>query len=712
MALIQNLRNRMGLWVVIFVFVAIISFTLDGIINNGNFSYGNSDREVGEIAGHDVSIEEYQAVLQEREANYYLSFGRQPGEREMPTLRQQAWELLILRHAIQKEFDRLGVEVTTEELKDMVYGKNVDENIKQAFTDQNTGEFDRTRLISYLKELEAPPANATADIQNMWQQQRTRWELFQRDLKPGRERIKYENLILKASFVTTAEAQRHYHAKTDVAEVKYVYVPYYTVADSAVKPSDAELQSFYNKNKDRYKTEESRSIRFVSFAVTPTAKDSLALRNDMNRIARELKETQEDSAYAASNSDGAEAFVTLNAGNLPENISKDDLVVGNVIGPIVDGSNYKVIKVNAVTKDTIYSARASHILIKWENESDAAKKAAKEKARGILKEIKAGADFAAKAMEHGTDGTRTRGGDLGWFTSGKMVKPFENAVFGATKPGLLNDVVETDFGYHIIKVTNVKDNVAYKLAVVERALGPSNETINNAYRQAEAFAADLSGVNKFEVKAKQQNLVVQDAKDLKVNDRSIGNSGQAREVVRWAYNDDTEVGDVSPVFDLEDQKVVAVLTGATEKGYRTFESVKAEITPEVRKEAQGKVIISKLQGLEGTLEEIAQKYGSDANVYSASDLKLNPGSLPSAGFEPKIAGLALSLEANKRTGPVAGENGVFILEVQNKTLAPEITDVAQYKAELEEGNLNRSSYFIAEAIKENAKIEDRRYRFH
>ena len=710
MALIQNLRNRMGLWVVIFVFVAIVSFTLDGIINNGNFSFGSTEREVGEIAGHDVTIEEYQAAVNEREANYVLNFGRQPSEREMPTLRQQAWELLILRHAIQKEFKKLGIAVTTDELKDMVYGKNVDENIRQAFTDQNTGEFDRARLISYLKELENAPANAPADVQQMWQQQRTRWELFQRDLQPGRERIKYENLLLKSSFVTTAEAQKLYHAKTDVAEVKYVYVPYYTVADSAATPSDADLSDYYNKNKERFKTEESRDIRYVSFPVIPTSKDTLALKTEMDRIARELKETAEDSAYAATNSDG-EAFVKVNAGSLPSSVTKADLVVGNVIGPVVEGSTYKIIKVTAVTTDTVYSARASHILIKWENESEAAKKAAKEKARKIIKEIKGGADFGVKAMEHGTDGTRTRGGDLGWFSTGAMVKPFEDAVFGATKPGLLNDVVETSFGYHIIKVTDVKDNAAYKLAIVERTLGPSNETMNNAYRQAETFALDLSGAEDFEARAKEQNLVVRDAKDLSANDRSIG-SIPAREAVRWAFNSNTNVGDVSPVFDLEDQKIVAVLTSETEKGYKTLESVKAEITPVVRKEIQGKVIIEKLQKLEGTLDEIAQKYGSDANVYTSSDLKLNPASLPSAGSEPKIAGLAFSLENGKRSEPVAGENGVFILEVQNKTIAPEITDVTQFKSELEQGNVNRSSYFIAEAIKDNAKIEDKRYKVH
>lgn len=708
MALIGTLRNKMGTWVVVFVFVAIVAFILNDLLGNNSVLFGD-DREIAEIAGHSVSLDEFQQVVQEREANYVLNFGRQPGEREMTTLRQQAWELLILRYAIQDEYDKLGVDVTVDEQEDMVYGKNVDESIRQAFTNPETGQFDKDRLVSYLKELRNPPADP--QLQGMWQEQRTRWEIFQRDLGPGRERLKYENLLLKANYVTTAEAEREYHAQTDVTELKYLFVPYYAVSDSAAVPGDADLRDYYNKNKERFKTEESRDIKYVVFPVTPTSGDSLSIRTEMERIAKELKESQEDSVYAATNTDGAEGYQTVNASSLPENIMSEDLRQGNVIGPFIDGNTYKVVKVSALTKDTVYSARASHILIKWDNETDAAKKVAKEKARGILKEIKSGADFAVKASQHGTDGTRTRGGDLGWFSTGRMVKPFENAVFSATKPGLLNDVVETDFGYHIIKVTNVKDNSAYKLATVERTIGPSNETINAAYRRAESFAADLAGADEFNERAKQEGLSVMEARNLNSGERRIGNLSEARQVVQWAFRD-ASVDKVSEVFDLQDQYVVAVLTGETSKGYRTFESVKDEITPEVRKELKSKQIIARLKGQEGTLEEIAQKYGSDANVYNSSDLKLNSNSLPTAGFEPTIVGMAFALESGKRSEPTAGENGVFILEVKNRTAAPSIADYASYKAPLEQNALSRSSFSITEAIKENARIEDKRYKFY
>jgi len=709
MALIGTLRNKMGLWVVVFVFVAIVSFILNDLLGNNSVLFGD-DREVGEIAGNSISIEEFQRMVEERQINYELNFGRQPTDKEMATLRQQAWELLIVRYAIQKEYDKVGVQVTTEELEDMIYGKNVDPSIQQAFTDPGTGQVDKARIRKYLQELRDQPSDPQQ--RQLWADQRNRWEMFQRDLVPSRERIKYENLLLKTHFVTSAEAAREYHAQTDVNEIRYLFVPYYSVSDSSAEPTDAQLEAYYDKNKERYKTEEARNIKFVSFPVVPTSNDSLEIRKEMENVAAQLRATNEDSTYAATNADNAEsAFGTFNPSSLPSVIKSEDLKPGNVIGPIIDGNAYKVIKITAVTKDTVFNARASHILIRWENETDAAKKTAKEKARNILKDIKAGASFEDKAREFGTDGTARSGGDLGWFTTGRMVKPFEDAVFAATRTGLINDVVETSFGYHIIKVTNLKTNDSYKIATVDRSIGPSNETINTAYRNAEIFSADLSGVDQFEERARKQGYTVMEEKDLRSTDRTVGNSGEARQIVIWAFRD-AKPGDVSEVFDLQTEYVVAVLAGETNKGYKTFESVKADITPEVRKEIKGKQIIERLKGLEGTLDEIAQKYGENVNVYTSSDLKLNSSSLPTAGFDPRAIGIAFSLESGKRSAPFAGENGVFIVEAQNRTTAPELNDYTTYKTRLEENVVNRAGFSIAEAIKEKAKIEDKRYKFY
>jgi peptidyl-prolyl cis-trans isomerase D len=701
MAFIGTLRNKMGTWVVIFVFIAIAAFTLNDIFSGKSSILNWGKNSVGEIAGKEISYDEYQSVIREREQNYMLNFGREPGEREMPSLRQQAWDLLIARHAIQAEYAKVGVEVTTDEQWDMVAGKNVDPNVKMAFTDPNTGQFDPNKVTTYLNQIKAMP---------MESEPRVRWETFQRDLIPGRERIKYENLLIKSTYVTAAEAEREYHQQTDVAEVRYVYVPYFAVSDSAVNVTEDALKAYYNKNVEKFKTEESRDIKYVSIPVVASASDSLTVKEDLARDVNEFKTSSEDSVYAAKSSDSRNAFATYNAGNLPTFLSPDSLIQGKVIGPFLDGQVYKVVKVSKVFNDTTYSARAKHILIKWNTPDAAGKKEAKDKALAILKDIKAGANFGAKAAEFGTDGTASRGGDLGWFSSGQMVKPFQNAVFNATKTGLLDDVVETEFGYHIISVTDVKTNKAYKLAIIEREIVPTDATLNEAFRAAEKFVSDLGGIADFEKRAKEQGLVLQEAKNIAAGDRRIGTLGEARQIVQWLFRE-ASVGKISQVFDLQEENVVVVMTNEIKKGYKPLASVTAEITPAVRNELKGKVIIDKLSAAKGTLEEIAASFGTDANVYSSSDLKLNSNSLPTVGFDPQAVGVAFGLENGKRSKPMAGENGVVIVELQNKTIAPAVGDYATFKAGLEQNAVNRNSAGIADAIKESADIVDKRYRF-
>lgn len=704
MALISTLRTKMTKWVVGAIALSMGAFIVGSdLFGSGPRSiFGGSDREVGEISGHAISLDEYNAVIQERENNYILNFGRQPGERERPTLQSQAWDLLIARNAIQPQYEKVGIKVSGDEIWDMVQGKNVDEGVKSSFTD-SSGRFDRNRLIQYLKQLDGMPATAEARI---------RWDMFKNDLQPARERIKYENLIVKTGFVTEAEAEQEYHNSNDVAEVKYLYVPFYAVSDSLVKTTDSDLKDYYDKNKKKYKVENTRSLSYVTFPVAASSADSLATLEEMKRIAVDFKTVKEDSLFAYSNSDNQNPLDKFLLPLIPVGLKSQNAKpsAGDVIGPVLDEGKYKVYKITKISNDTTYNAKASHILIKWDDTTPAAKKIAKEKAEKILKDIKGGASFAQKAREFGTDGTASRGGDLGWFMSGQMVKPFQKAVFDAKKPGLLPELVETEFGYHIIEVTNVKDNVYYYVATVERNIAPSDETLNEILRKADSFASDLSGVEDFKAKAKKENLAVFDANELGTAERRISALGEARQIITWLFRDAKE-GKVSEVFDLTDNYVVAVMTGETEKGYKPFEKVKEEITPVVRNLAKGKYIIGKLTGKTEALDELAKPFGKDATVNSSSDLRLNNTPLPVVGYDPVIVGTIFSLENGKRSKPIAGENGVVIADLQNKTIAPGIGDFSMFKSQLIQSQNSRGSYFISEALKDAAKVEDKRYKF-
>lgn len=703
MALIGTLRNKMTKVVVGLIALAIISFILNDLFGSGPRAiFGGTDNSVGEVAGSNINLDEFQAAIQDRENNYILTFGRKPGERELTSLRQQAWDMLIARYSVVPQYDKVGIKVHPDEVWDIIQGKNMDENIKQSFLD-SAGRFDRNRLLTYLKSLDAQPITS---------EPRIRWELFKNDLTPARLRIKYENLLNKTNYVTTEESLREYHTQNDVAEVKYLFVPFFAISDSLVNVSDSDLKKYYDQYKAKYKAENTRSINYITFPIVASAEDSTAIREDLTKLANDFKNSSEDSVFATLNTEGPNPYTKYNVSNLPAYLEtvKDELKAGYINGPFLDGGYFKVVKVVKVSADTIYNARASHILIKWDNTTDAAKKAAKEKARKILNEIKAGADFAAKAKEFGTDGTATRGGDLGWFPSGQMVKPFEKAVFDAKKTGVLNDVVETEFGYHIISVTNLKDNTAYTVATIEHEISPSDETQNEAYRKADTFASGLSDLDDFKEKAKQENLTIQEANDITANERRINTVDDARQVVTWLFRD-AKVGKVSEVFDTKDNYMIAVMTAETEEGSKPLDKVKDEILPLVRNEQKGKMIIEKLGAQKGTLEELAKIY-PDASVGNSNDLKLNTNTLSTAGFDPIAVGRAFSLEGGKQSKPFAGENGVLIIQMVNKTISPDIGDYSIYKTQAQQSLTNRGSYNIAEAIKEASNIEDKRYRFY
>jgi len=704
MALISTLREKMTKFVVGAITLSLGAFIVGSdLLGNGPRSiFGGSDRMVGEIGGDEITIDEYNSALQEQENNYIINFGRQPGERERSTLQSQAWELLIARHAIQPQYDKAGIKVGFDEVWDMIQGKNMDEGVRSAFLD-SAGQFDRPRLFQYIEQVERLPATDNG---------RLRWDMFKDNLKAARERIKYENLIVKTAYVTEAEAEQDYHDQNDVAEVKYLYVPFFAISDSSVKVADADLREYYNKNKEKYKVENTRSLSYVAFPVAPSAADTLASREELDRLMTQFKSSTEDSIFASVNSEGLTPFSRYTASNLPAvlNDQRSTLTPGQVIGPVLDGGKYYLYKISRIGKDTVYNAKASHILIKWDDTTPEAKKAAKEKARKILNDIRGGADFAAKAREFGTDGTASRGGDLGWFARGAMVKPFDNAVFDAKKPGLLADLVETEFGYHIIDVTAAKDNTYYGVAIIEHALTASDETLNGIVRKADAFASDISGLEEFKAKAKKDSLLIYEANDLGTAERRINNLGESRQVVTWLFRE-AKVGTVSSVFDLNDNYIVAIMTGEIEKGVKPFEKVKEEITPVVTNQIKGKSIAEKLKGKTESLDELAKLFGKDAVVQSVSDLKINAPSMAGPGFDPVIIGAMFSVESGKRTPVVVGENGVVVGDVQNRTTAPAIGDFSIFKSQLLQNLINRGGYYVTQTLKDGANIDDKRYKF-
>jgi peptidyl-prolyl cis-trans isomerase D len=696
MALISKIRERTAL-VVGFVALGLFLFIAADVFTSSSGFFGREDANVGEIAGQDISIQEYQQAIEEVKYNFTVNTGRNPSEREMMSIRQQAWDKLIAEIAFTQQFEELGINVTEEELVDMVQGNNITPEIRQAFTNPETGEFSREQVLNYLQTLpQLPP------------QQQVAWQVFENNLRTGRRRIKYDNLMAYTDYVTTQEAQKQYAAENTIAEVKYLYVPFYAISDTAISVTDSQLRDYLDAHADEFKVEEGRSIRYVNFSVAPSAEDSTYFMQELDDLKENFASAANDSSFAAINTDGTgQPYRTYAPGQLPAQLQDIDLQEGEIYGPFASNGLYTMYKVSEATEDTVSYAKASHILFKTDDQGAEAR----QQAQDVLNQLRNGADFAELARQYSEDVTASRGGDLGWFPEGRMVAAFEDAIFSRNEAGLIPRLIETEYGYHIITVTEAPTDQVYKIASVARELYPSDATRDQAYRQADFFASSVSDVESFTSQAQEESLNVNTAENISSTAQTIRGLGDARQIVRWAYNDAT-LGDISPVFELDEGYVIAVLTDRTEEGTAQLEDVRAEVEAKVKAEIKGEQIVEKLQGLSGSLEEIASAFGPDANVYSSSDLNMSSNTLPNVGFAPKAVGKAFALNTGDVSEPIQGENGVVIIQLEAITEAPEIADYSSYKDQLRQQATQRTGFNIAEAVREFAEIEDKRYKFY
>lgn len=702
MALIKKIREKSGIAVGLVALTLGLFMVGGDIIGPNSTLLGQSNRNVGEIAGEKISIEEYQQQIEELRYNFTLNFQRNPTESEMYSIRQQAWELLIVNIAFQEQFDELGLTVTDREVVDMVQGNNIRPEIAESFRDPETGEIDRSQIKQYLNQISAMP-----------QQQQAGWYLFEKNLRPSRLRIKYDNLMLKSNYVTTAEAKKQYNYENSVAEAQYLYVPYYSVNDTLISVTENELRKYLNEHKDEFQVEESRKVKYVRFPIQASGEDTTYLKKELTELMDSFRETEEDSVFATINSDGQTPYSQYNVATMPEplraNIS--NLSEGDVRGPYLINNNYILYKISGITTDSVKSARASHILIS-SGPNDEAKSEARAEAQRILNELRGGADFEQMARENSDDPSASRGGDLGWFTEGRMVEPFENAVFGASSRGLINRVVETSYGFHIINVTEPATDRAFEIAAISRSVAPSETTRNEMYRRADRFASSVGNLGEFLKLAETESLPVDSASNIRPSDRRIGPLADARSIVMWLYNE-AAVGEVSDVYELNDEYVVVALEGKTEKGVAQLSDVRDRVIEKVKNEKRAKIISEKLKGLEGSLDEIASAYGSDASVYSSSNIQLSNNTLPTVGVAPEVIGKLFAMEEGERTEPVALDNGgVVVAELQALTEAPEATDYVDYKDQVAQQRAGSISYNLSELIKDFSDIEDKRHRFY
>jgi peptidyl-prolyl cis-trans isomerase D len=697
MALVTKIREKSGIAIGI-IAISMILFIVGGDLLSPNSKLlGGTKDVVGVIDGNEIGLDEFARKVEEVSNKYSLSLGRRPNDYEMDFIRQEAWNNLVNDIVMVKEFAKLGIEVSREEVRDMVQGNNIHPGIAQSFKDDK-GNADVAKIKEFINNLRNAPVDQQMQFRN-----------FESNLAPERLSQKYEKLLAYASYTTSLEAENEYNYQNNKVDIKFVVVPFNAIPDSTVQVTEAQLKEYFDANKSKYKVEANRGIEYVTFPFTASKEDSAAIQAELEDTARKFVATTDDTTFMAANSDDNNAKInSYRIGDLPgglKYIAAADLIKSRVLGPFVEGNKYMLYKIVGMKEDSLYSMRASHILFGTKGKADTEKPAIRKKAEDVLAQIKKGQSFEGMAAIYGEDGTKNSGGDLNWFKEGMMVKPFNDAVLKAPV-GLMPTLVETEFGYHIIKVTEAKTKQQYQIAALAREIVPSEKTRELSYKAASNFAKSKDA-KEYQDAVKENKYLSLQALNIAADAKYVNNmqGSKVREIVKWAYKEETALGSISEVFDLDDAYIVALLRDKQEKGDAKLEDVKEMVTARVREELKAKMIIEKLADTSASLDDIAKKYGQGASVFTQEDINVFTLSLNGTGSATQTIGRACALPKGSKTKAYKDDNGVLILEVINTEEAPKIADHNTYRDQLTQRRSNGAQKYM-KTIKKLTKTED------
>lgn len=697
MATLQKIRNNAGLLVSIVIGLALLAFIMGDLFRSGNSMFAKSRTEVAEIAGKSVGVEMYQGKIDENIENYKRNTGQSTIDQpSIERLRQQTWDQLVREYVMVDAYASLGIGISGEELFDMVQGNNIDPQILQIpiFKNQETGQFDRSLVIQFLKNMELDPSGNA----------QTSWAAFETALVQQKIDQKYNTLIEKGLYTTKLQAQKESEAKNLKVDFDYVDVKYNTVSDSIISFTQNDLQAYYNKNIDSYKQEESREVNYVTFPVIASADDEKQTKDWIENLKTEFEAVENNQQFVSLNSDESFDGTYYAENELPASIvSLFNAEVGTVYGSYEEENAYKISKV-VEFKSIPDSVKARHILIRPDGGVDA-----QAKADSLLNVIKKGGKFAELAKEYSQDGSAQEGGDLGWFSAGAMVPPFNDACFYGNKGDLVT--VVSQFGVHVIEVLkqSAKSNKV-QIATVVHHIEPSTRTYQDTYAAASKFGGTNRTFEDFKAGAEKESISLKTA-NIKRDDKNLANLENPRQLIRWAYTG--EKGAVSEIFEFGDVFVVATIKSVKEEGSAPFANVSMEIEREVKKAKKAEYLIAKMgeaKNNASTLQVVAERMNT---VFKeAKNTNFAAYSISGLGFEPAVQAVAMQLPVDQISEPIEGKNGVYVVQVKNIIQPDENLDINSDRNYLTRSYRSRVGYQVYEAIKVASEIEDNRANFY
>ena len=707
MATLENIRRR-GPLVAIIIGFAMLAFILGDFLNSGSNLFAGDRFRIAKIDDVSIDYRDYEQRVLEATELFKQQYGlRSVDDRQREEIKRQVWEGLVDEIVLGGQFDEIGLEVSPEELFDLVQGRNIDPMVMQipAFKNQQTGMFDPSLVVYFLKNMDKDQTG----------QSKASWLGLESKIKQKRLNNKYLNLILKGMYITKAQVETAFKERNYLVDFNYVAKKYSEVSDSSIVISDADLKAYYKNHTDDFKQEASRDLAYVTFDVVPSAKDSAFVLDWIEKSKKEFKTVENNKQYVNFNSDvpfNEHHFAKGEVANMELDSFLFSAETGDVFGYYLEDGSYKLAKLTEV-KDMPDSIGVKHILIQIDGQAIPDMAKAKEVADSLKTEIANGADFAELVKNFSKDqSSLDKAGDLGKFAEGQRafgIFPYKELVSEN-----INDfkIVEANYGVHLIAKTSQSDlRKKAQFAVLQRKIVPSSETYQIQYAAASKFAGENPKLKKFEAAIEKEGLMKKVAPGLTQNEVVIAGLQSPREMIRWAFN--AEKGDVSQVFEFGNRYVVAALTTIRKKGTAPLEQVKDEIKYYVANEKKADYLLAEMKKvLPGDLNSIASKLNT--TVEEARNVSFSSLQIPGLGFEPSVIAEAVNNDKNKVVGPIKGETGVYVIEVSIITPAMDVAnvDLKPEANKLASDMRNRAIYQVINALKESAEIVDERSKFY
>lgn len=698
MGLMNKLRDKTH----IILIILILAF-LATIVFEWGMDYlgvrGGQVTELGTVNGQEIKYTEYENQVNFAIEQQKQQTGEDPDESMLKIIRDQVWDQMVTQILAEQQIKKLGITVTNQEILNWVYNspQTLPDVIKKNFVD-STGQFN---MSIYQQAL----ATKTPEVQKFWSQ-------VEDYLKQTMLSQKLQSVITGTVRVTESEVMQKFKDENVKASFNFIFLDANSITDDKVQLTEDELKTYYDAHKDEYRRDESAKLKYIMFPDVATKEDSTSVEKQLKALVKDLKKLNpvDSTTYGVVNDYSSNKFA--NKFIKPNEISSEvasflfSAAKDSVSDVIMAADGYHLVRMLDVKEGTESFSNASHILVNFGTDTNAAKL----KAEQVYNRLKAGEDFSKLAAENSDDpGNKFKGGDLGWFGKGAMVKEFEDAVMSA-KLGDVVGPVKTQFGFHIIKV-NSRQSKEFKLADIKIAVKPSARTKDLARKRAEDFVYIVKNSG-FDEEAKKLGLQVIDMPNSITKGAFIPGVGQNPTITKFALSE--KKGSVSTPIKTQSGYAIYYIVDQFPAGFSSFEEIKTTVLPQAVR------LQKKLDQLKFQAQDMKNKAGNDLNSLK----NINPQILiltadtvsiaaphPSVGNDFDFNNIVFKMQSGQISDPIRTNRGYFI--VQMKSITP--FDQAKFQQEFEtirNGIITQKKQTIVQdwitELKESAEIVDNR----